>query len=162
MIKKIKERGYLFRNPFGDIVVDEVEIGVSESGRRSLSATEIDRLTRIAAAEFVKLNYRKSISDPEFGLSPKVVRAIMICLRVNQEEFGNLVGCQKSKISKILRGEQAISKSQALLAVERLCQELARPGAIRNMLGDQDSKVSEPDLEKVAEINEARYTRGAA
>lgn len=162
MIRRIKEREYLFKSPFGDIVAKDVEMGVSEAGRRSLSATEIDRLTRMAAAAFVKLNYRRSISDPEFVISAKVVRAIMTCLRVNQEEFGNLLGCQKSKISKILRGEQKISKSQALLAVERLCQELARPGAIRNMLGDVESKVSAPDAQKVQAINEARYTKGAA
>jgi len=163
MIKRIKEHEYLFKNPFGDILVEDVEVGVSQGGRLSLSAPEIDRLTRMAAAAFVKLNYRRSISDPDFALSSTVVRAIMVCLRVNQEEFGNLVGCQKSKVSKILRGEQKISKSQALLAVERLCQELARPGAIRNMLGDFESKVSDPDLKKVQEINEARYaTKGAA
>ncbi len=162
MIKRIKEREYLFKNPFGDVVVEDVDFGVSENGRRSLSSTEIDRLTRVAAAEFVKLNYRRSISDPDFAIPAKVVRAIMVCLRVNQEEFGNLLGCQKSKVSKILRGDQKISKSQALLAVERLCQELARPGAIRNMLGDVESKVSDPDLKKVQEINEARYSRKGA
>jgi hypothetical protein len=157
MIKRIKEHGYLFKNPFGDIVVAEVEVGLTEGGRRSLSAAEIDRLTRMAGAEFVKSIYRQAITDPDFSISARVVRAIMACLRVNQEEFGNLVGCQKSKVSKILRSEQKMSKSQDLLSEERLCQELARPGAIRNMLGDVESKVSDPDPKKVQEINEARY-----
>jgi len=83
--------------------------------------------------------------DDEFTLSASSVRAIIVFLGVNQIEFGYLVGCQKSKVSKILRSEQQISKSQVQLAIERLAMELARPGATRNLLGYEGVCVGHTD-----------------
>lgn len=161
MIKRIRENNYEYKHPLGTIVVDEVEVGVSEKGRRTFSAEEIDRLSRLAVLNFLKLNYRRSIKDLEFTLSPKVVRAIMAFLKVNQIEFGELVGCQKSKISKILRSEQKISKSQALLALERLAMELARPGSTRKILGDMEVEVKEADEKLVKQLDEMRFSKAA-
>ena len=161
MIKRVKETNYEYKHPLGAIVVDEVEIGVSEKGRRSLSASEIDRLSRLAVLNFLKVNYKKGIKDSEFTLIPSAVRAIIAFLGVNQIEFGQLVGCQKSKVSKILRSEQQISKSQALLAMERLVMELARPGSTRKLLGDEDIEVRDADEALVKQLNEIRFSSAA-
>lgn len=126
MITRIKQNSYQYKHPLGSIVVDEVEIGVSENGLRSLPAHEIDRLNRLVVLNFLRENYSKSIIEEEFTLSSSAVRAIMIFLGVNQIEFGHLVGCPNSAVSKILRSENQISKSQAQLAIERLAMELDR------------------------------------
>ncbi len=157
MIRRIKEKNYKFKHPLGTVVVSEVEMGVSENGRKSLSASEVDRLVKIVALEFLKLNYRKSLERPDFTLSSSEVRAIMNFLNVNGSEFGTLIGCQKSKVSKILRGEQKISISQALLALERLALELVRRGAVRSLLGDAEVQMSEPDKKIVNEIYRLRF-----
>ncbi len=88
--------------------------------------SEVERLTRLVVWNFLKLNYKKALEDTYFTLSPVAVRAIINFLGVNQSDFAKLIGCQKSKISKILHGDQVISKSQVLLAMERLMMEFAR------------------------------------
>lgn len=158
MIKRERERNYKFAHPLATIVVEEVEVGVSERGRRTISASEISRMSRLAALEFLKRNYRMSLKDAEFTLTSRVVRGIMAVLGVNQTEFGELIGCQKSKVSKILRDEQMISKPQALLALERLALELARPGSVRKMLGDEQPEVVEVDESMVRELNNLRFS----
>ena len=109
----------------------------------------------------MKLNYKKAIYEPDFTLNAKKVRAIISFLVVNQVEFGQLVGCQKAKVSKILRSEQQISKSQAMLALERLAMELARPGSTRKMLGDEGVVVKDADESLVKLLNEIRYAPAA-
>ena len=161
MIKRVRETNYEFKHPLGSVVVDEVEVGVSEKGRRSLSASEIDRLSRLAVLNFLKRNYRNAIKDSNFSITSGAVRAIIAFLGVNQYEFGQLVGCQKSKVSKILHAEQQISKSQALLALERLAMELARPGSTRNLLGDAGVEVGDADEAVVRQLNEMRFSSAA-
>lgn len=158
MIKTLKEKNYEFRHPFGVIVADEVEISVSSNGRRSLAAKEIERLSRLAALAFLEKNYRKALEKNSFTLSPQVVRAIMVYLKTNQSEFGQLIGCQKAKVSKILNDEQVISRAQALLALERLALEVARPGAIQNLLGHSDAEVAEADEALAKELNKIRFS----
>ncbi len=157
MIKRILEKNYQYKHPLGTVVVTEVEVGVSKKGRRSLSVAEIDRLSRFAVLNFLKTNYVRSIKDTEFTLSAAAVRAIIAFLGVNQVEFSQLIGCQKAKVSKILRSEQQISKSQALLAMERLAMELARPGATRKLLGDENIEVREADAGIVEELDRLRF-----
>ena len=158
MIKRIIEKNYEFKHPLGKIVVAQVQLGVTANGRRSLSSVEIDRLSRLAVLNFLKTNYKRSIKDSEFTLTAAAVRSIIVFLCVNQLEFGQLIGCQKSKVSKILRAEQPISKSQALLAMERLLMELQRPGSTRKLLGDESIEVSEADETLVRELDELRYS----
>jgi|GEM_PF-3578638 len=161
MINRVKERLYRYKHALGSIVVDEVEIGVSAKGRRSLSAAEIDRLSRLVVLSYLKANYRKAIEATEYTLTASEVRAVVAFLGVNQSEFGQLVGCQKSKVSKILRSEQQISKSQALLTLERLAMELARPGSTRKLLGDESITVRDADDSLVRELNQMRYSSAA-
>ena len=143
------------------IVVDDVEVGISEKGRRSLAASEIHRLNRLAVLSFLKLNYRKAIQDTDFTLSASKVRAIIVFLNVNQMEFGLLVGCQKSKVSKILRSEQEISKSQSLLALERLAMELAQAGSTRKLLGDESVQVIDYDELFLKQLSDLRFSSAA-
>ncbi len=161
MIKRVKEANFEYRHPLGSILVDEVEIGISEKGRRSISASEIGRLSRLAVLNFLRVNYRRAIKDSDFTFTAREVRAIIVFLGVNQIEFGQLVGCQKSKVSKILRSDQQISKSQAMLAMERLAMELARPGSTRKLLGDDTIEVSDADEVIVRELNEMRFSSAA-
>jgi len=157
MIKRIKQDNYQYKHPLGSIVVDQVEVGISEQGRRSLPAHEIERLNRLVVLNFLRENYKKSITDEEFTLSTSSVRSIMVFLGVNQTEFGHLIGCQKSKVSKILRSEQQISKPQAQLAIERMAMELARPGATRKLLGDEGVCLGSTDESILKALNEIRY-----
>ena len=161
MIKNIVEENYQYMHPFGTLTVDQVTIGVLEDGRRSLSVAEIERLSRLAAIKYLQENYKRALTDSEFALTPKIVMTIMAYLKVNQTEFGILIGCQKAKISKILRGKQVISRSQALLALERLGMEVGRPGAIRKMIGDKEIIVEEPKAEVTEKLNKIRYSSAA-
>jgi len=161
MLKRVKESKYEYRHPLGTIVVDDVEVGISEKGRRSLAESEIHRLNRLAVLSFLKLNYRKAIQEADFTLSASKVRAIMIFLNVNQIEFGLLVGCQKSKVSKILRSEQEISKSQSLLALERLAMELAQAGSTRKLLGDESVQVIDSDELFLKQLSDLRFSSAA-
>lgn len=158
MIKHIKERNFEFKHPLATIVAEEVEIGISDSGRRSISATEIERLSRLAALAFIDKHYRSSLEKKNFTISSKRVLAIMTYLKVNQSEFAKLIGCQKAKMSKILKEEQTISKPQAMLAIERLALEIARPGAIRNILGDDSAPVGATEDWIKEKINGARFS----
>lgn len=157
MIKRIKEKNYKFKSAFGNVVISEVEMGISESGRRSLAVEEIKRLSRLAAIDFYKANYSKALDRPEFILSEQIARAIMIFLNVNQVEFAKLIGCQKAKVSKILSGDQEMSKAQTLLALERLGAELARPGATRKLLKHDDTEIPELDEAVAKELTDARF-----
>ncbi len=157
MIKRIKEKNIEFKHPLATIVAEEVEIGISDSGRRSISATEIERLSRLAALAFIDKHYRSSLEKKNFTISSKRVMAILTYLKVNQSEFAKLIGCQKAKMSKILKEEQTISKPQAMLAIERLGLEIARPGAIRNMLGDESATVGISEDWIKEKINDARF-----
>ncbi len=94
----------------------------------------------------------------DLTLSANAVRAIMAFLAVTQLEFAMLIGCQKSKGSKILRSEQPISKSQAQLALERLAMELARPGATRKRIGDENAEVGDADASLIKELNQIRFS----
>lgn len=161
MMKRIKENNYKYKHPLGTIIVDCVEVGISKKGRRSLHASEMDRLNRLAVFDFLKKHYRKSIMDSDFKLSSKVVRAVMAFLKVNQVEFGYLVGCQKSKVSKVLRSEQAMSKSQSLLVLERLMLELERPGSTRKLLGDEEVDVKVADKNLMDQIDKMRFSSAA-
>jgi ABC-type sugar transport system ATPase subunit len=157
MIKQTKENNYEYKHLLGTIVVDDVKVGVSDKGRRSLAASEIERLSRLAALEFLKKNYRRALEDQDFTLRSKSVRGIIGLLNVNQMEFGILVGCKKAKVSKILANEQAISRSQALLALERLAMEVVRPGSTRYLLGNVEGELAEPDNRMAEEINGLRF-----
>lgn len=141
MITRKIERNYEYKHPLATIITD-AEIGISSKGRRSLAASEIERLSRLAALKFLSDNYRRSIDDDDFYLPAKKVRAIMAILKVNQTEFGKLIGCQKSKVSKILSSDQKISKSGSQLAIERLAMELVMPGSTRRLLGETSTKPS--------------------
>ncbi|MCX6119234.1 MAG: hypothetical protein NT027_16980 [Proteobacteria bacterium] len=41
---------------------------------------------------------------------------------------------KKAKVTKVLNGTQTMSKTQALLAMERLSVELAQPGAMKALV----------------------------
>ena len=157
MIKRIKEKKYKFKHPLGVVVIDEVEVGVSSNGRRSISALELERLSRIAVLSFLKKHYRNALTDSSFTLSSKMVRSILEFLSVNQKEFGLLIGCQKPKVTKILQGTQLLSKSQMQLVFERLVLELERPGSIRNLLGDYSRTVSKPIKAVTKDLDELRF-----
>lgn len=82
------------------------------------------------------------------------------------EDFGMLIGCQKAKVSKILSGEQKMSKSQAQLTIERLGLELSRPGAIKYLLenlkgqsnpGHEESLCATDD--EICRMEEIRFGR---
>ena len=159
MIDRIKEKNYCYKHSLATITVDGVEVGISKSGRRTMSANEINRLSRLAALMFLRENYKRSILDSSFYLTAKQVRAIIAILNVNQSEFGLLVGCGKAKVSKILSKDdpQVMSRSQSILALERLGQELTRAGSIRKLIGDEEFEVKEVDQEVAEEISSLRY-----
>ncbi len=156
MLKRVKENNYKFKHPFASITVDEVEILVSEKGRRSLPKDSIDRLIKLAAMKFIENNYEQSIFDPNFSIPSNVVREIIAFLNVNQEEFSKLVGCQKAKITKVLKGEQKLNKSQSALAIERLSAEAVRRGAMRRMMG-KGGDLEKVNQEAIEVINHARH-----
>lgn len=157
MITNIVEKKYKYKNPLATLIVDEVTIGVSQNGRRSLSAAEIERLSRLAAIQYFQDNYKRALTDEEFSISPAETIAIMAFLKVNQTEFGILIGCKKAKISKIISGKQEISRPQALLVLERLGMEIGRPGSIRKIIGDKDTIVKEAMADVTDKLNKIRY-----
>jgi hypothetical protein len=60
-----------------------------------------------------------------------------------------------------LHAEQKILKSQAILALERLAMELARPGFTRNLIGDENVEVQEGDEDVSKQLNDMRFSSAA-
>ena len=156
MINRTREENYKFKHALATIVTS-VNVGISSKGRRSLSSSEIKRLSKLAAIEFLYKNYRRSIEDSDFSLTAKQVRAIMAILEIERlEDFGKLIGCTKSKVSKILNSEQRISKPQAQLALERLATELITPGSSRKLIGQSEMELVLDESMQSA-VNHLRY-----
>ena len=71
------------------------------------------------------------------------------------------MGCQKSKVSKILRSEQEISKSQSMLALERLAMELAQAGSTTKLLGNESVRVIDSDEFFLKQLSDLRFSSAA-
>ena len=156
MINRIREENYKFKHELATVVTT-VEIGVSSKGRRSICSSEIKRLSKMAAIAFLDKNYRRSIEDSNFTLTAKQVRAIMAIIEIERlEDFGKLIGCTKSKVSKILNSEQRISKPQAQLALERLAMDLITPGSSRKLIGQSKIELVLDESMQNA-VNQLRY-----
>jgi hypothetical protein len=171
MLKRIKVKKFHYENRLGFVVtsasvslVNENDFDIDPDNfdpakhEFTLNIKEIDRLSRIIAMDFLEQNYR-ALRFYERALTAKEIQEIIVFLDLKASQFATYTGCGKSKMSKILSGEQLISRPQQGLAIEGFMREFARKGAAKCALGLTDRSpdpAAESDLNVVERINCSR------
>lgn len=147
-LKKIIVQKFVHKDEFGENVFSSVEImfdpSVNEitpdtfdqdSQEFFLSDSEINRLTRDSAQRFFNAVNSDVLSGKRF-LSSRELNGIRLLFDVNGAELGDLIGLEKSSISRILKGEgkQFLQKDKSMLLMERLKDELECVGSVKSIL----------------------------
>lgn len=160
-LKKLKVEKFRHTDDFGVVVIPEVEIlfdpEENEITREnfdqkrheySISSKEIDRISAISAQNFYDENIKRVISGQQV-LTAKEIRGIKDFLKLSGASFGNLVGLDKSSISRLMSGNQNLQKDKMLLMMDRLCEELEHPGMNKIRLDQALSKGKGISIQKV-------------
>jgi len=147
-LKKIIVPKFIHNDDFGESIFSDVEIifdpSVNEITPKTfnqgtseyfLSDFEIQKMTRDSAQRF----YNAIISDVlsgEHSLTAREIGGIRIFFNVNGAELGELIGLDKSSVSRILKGEgkQELQKDNAMLLMERFKSELDCAGNVKKIL----------------------------
>lgn len=85
------------------------------------------------------------ILSGKYQLTSEQLNHIKEILRVNQSELADLLGVDKSTITRLLNKEQAIKRDLAMLVIERLNHEIKSPGINRILLAKIRQKVGEKE-----------------
>lgn len=142
-IKKIKIKDYVYTDLLGtvtsdvDIYIDNdlnIEAFDIKSHDYGLAEDEINRLTDIIVYNFLKDNFR-AIQHKKRKLTGDEVRGIITYLKLNNTHFGNLIGYDKSTISRIVRGIEPMSIQASISTLMFLWEEYCSSGFCKRILG---------------------------
>jgi predicted DNA-binding protein (UPF0251 family) len=166
-MKKIHVEGYKYQSVFGEVIVD-VDLMLSddncnkfEAGQplseleTSITLDQVQMAERKALIGFFSSHYRRSMEDATFELSPDEVQALINFLKVNKTEAARVLGIDKGTLSRHISGERTMSRSTAVLLLERVGQELGRPGAVRAMIDKGPIPVLEIEASEI--VDKQRY-----
>ena len=141
-LKKIRVPEFINVDDFGSFKAHNVEIIFDpkenvitpdnfsqENHNYFLSSDEIERLSKEAARRFYD-NNASALLRGDRKVKRKEINAIKTFLKITGTELGDLIGLEKSSISRILSsdGKQELQKDNAMLLLERLRDELEHPG----------------------------------
>ncbi len=139
-LKKIRIPEFINTDDFGSFKAHDVEILYSPEENEItsdifdqkthiyyLSADEIERLSREAAQKFYDEN-GSAILRGDRKFKKKEINAVKSLFKISGAELGDLIGLEKSSISRILSGKQNLQIDKAMLLLERLRDELEHPG----------------------------------
>ena len=147
-LRKIRVPEFIHADDFGTFKIHDVEILFDPnegditpesfdqaSDTYFLSDKEIERLTRLAAQRFLDENAADVLRGTRKFTSQEV-NAAKSFFKVSGAELGDLIGLDKSSISRILSGAHAqeLQKDNAMLLLERLKDELEHPGKCKILL----------------------------
>ncbi len=141
-LKKIRVPEFIHADGFGSFNIRDVEILFNpkeneispdtfdqEKHAYFLSDAEIERISRESAQRFYdEIASALLRGDRKFKI--KEINAIKTFFKISGAELGDLIGLDKSSISRILasKEKQVIQKDKAMLLLERLRDELEHPG----------------------------------
>ncbi|MBP9708909.1 MAG: hypothetical protein KBD78_14835 [Oligoflexales bacterium] len=142
-MKKIKIKNYVHTDLLGSVISD-VEIYVDsnvdpatfnqKNADFGLDEDEINKLTDLIVFNFLKDNFR-AIQHKKRKLSGDEVRGIITYLKLNNTQFGNLIGYDKGTISRIVRDIEPISVQASISTLMFLWEEYCSSGFCKRTLG---------------------------
>jgi uncharacterized phage-associated protein len=160
-LKKLKVKKFRHSDEFGEVIIPDVEIlfdpkeneitAESFDQKRheySISSTEIDRLSAISAQSFYDENIKQILAGKKV-LSAKEIRGIKDFLKLSGAAFGNLVGLDKSSISRLMSKNQNPQRDKMILMMDRLCEELEHPGINKIRLDQQVTTGKRLNIENI-------------
>jgi uncharacterized phage-associated protein/antitoxin component HigA of HigAB toxin-antitoxin module len=92
-----------------------------------LSDDTIKKLSHDTALRFYNFRNKEILSQKK-SLSVQEMKGIKRFLGVNGADLGDLIGLDKSSVSRVLSGKQPIMHDMAMLLMERLKDEIQSPG----------------------------------
>jgi len=145
-LKKIRVPVFVNNDAFGSFKSREVEILFDpsenditpdnfdqETHSYFLGDDEIDRITRESAQFFFNENGAALLKgDQKF--KKKQINAVKDFFKITASDLGELIGMDKSSISRILSGKQELQRDKTMLVLERLQSELEHPGKVKIIL----------------------------
>ena len=132
--------------------------GWSEDLDWGMDGSEIQRISRLSAEEFVRVHYR-AITMGKETLSSIQIKKIIDFLGLTYEETGALLGgLSKGTISNYVKGIRKAEGASSALMMERLSLELVRPGSLKSMLGKEIIVPESPNSFQ-NDMEEIRYIR---
>lgn len=155
-LKKIRVPEFVNTDDFGSFKIHDVEIlfdpkeneitpGTFDQEKHVyfLGADEIQRLSKESAQKFYD-EHASALFRGDRKFKRKDIVAIKSLLKISGAELGDLIGLEKSSISRILSGsgKQELQKDKAMLLLERLRDELEHPGKNKIMLSHLRDGVS--------------------
>ena len=124
-----------------------------------ISASWIDILERRAAFEYFRTNYTKAF-EGKYQPESWEIRCIISLWGVSRTLAASCLGIDNSTLSNQINGKRNMERSTAFLLLERLGQELARPGAVKAMV-QSDSPEPSRSSQIEEQIEQLRYHRAA-
>ena len=111
-----------------------------------MDGSEITRLSRLSAEEFVRVHY-KAVTMGQETLSSLHIKKTIDFLGLTYEETGALLGgMSKGTIANYVNGVRKAEGPSSALLMERLSLELVRPGSLKAMLGKEKTFPESPNL----------------
>ena len=174
--KKIIVPNYIFRDELGEFMFHNVTLLVEvnslvkpesfnqQTNDYSISSSEVEKLEKEAAQRYFNDKYTKVLKG-EHKITHKEFNGIKLFLNVNGSELAKLLNLDKSSISRIINRKQPIQTDTMLLIMEKLGNELDRPGTTKRIIEKLKGNNDEPlkDLsfpaEKVAEWIIRRFAK---
>lgn len=160
--RKLMIPKYSYRDAFGDSVFENIEVLIDANSDIKvvekfdqntieffLSDETILKMAIDSAQRFLNKKLTDILSG-NYQLNYEQLIEIKEILRVNQSELADLLGVDKSTITRIFK-EQSIKRDLAMLIIERLKHEIASPGISRILLTKLRSM--EISQEPIKEIN---------
>ncbi len=124
-----------------------------------ISANWIETLERRSAFEYFRKNYTKAF-EGKYQPESWEIRCIISLWGVSRTLAASCLGIDNSTLSNQINGKRNMERSTAFLLLERLGQELARPGAVKAMV-ENDSPEPSRSTQIEEQIEQLRYHRAA-
>ena len=170
-MRTIYLKNYLYKGDLGEIETDIEFIlsdedfekynngkNISELNPR-ISADWIDILERRSAFEYFRKNYSKAFEGKYYPEAWEI-KCMTSLLGISKTLAASCLGIDKATLSNQINGKRKMERSTAFLLLERLGQELSRPGAIKAMMEiDSPEPLRSSQIEE--KIEQLRYHRAS-
>jgi uncharacterized phage-associated protein/DNA-binding transcriptional regulator YiaG len=153
--RKLTIPNYQHEDAFGNCDFHQIEIlvdlnsGIKKADQFDQKTTDfflsdevVLKLAIDSAKRFLNLKSADILSG-KYQLTSNQLNHIKELLRVNQSELADLLGVDKSTITRLLNKEQVIKRDFAMLVIERLNHELESPGTNKILLAKIRQKEDE-------------------
>lgn len=139
-LKKMRVPRFIHRDDLGLFEFHDVEVLYDPSVKEIdskifnqdedeyfLSDETIRKLAHDSASRFFNQRYKEILSQKKL-ISIQEVKGIKNFFGISGAQLGELIGLDKSSVSRVLSGKQPIMHDMAMLLIERLKDEIQSPG----------------------------------